>query len=379
MITRRNIVTWLVIGLALFVILIVAFLKRSDFQGTSLKFASLIPLDGQVAAYGEMMRNGQSMAVEDINSDPENTTKLKIIFYNTSHQKDVALDRLKEAVNDGIQFVVEIFGSDQLDHCLQYSLDHNLMVVSGVDTRPDLVSNGKGAFFRLMPNDNSAASFLLQWAKESGVKRIGIVYANDDWGEGLRDAAFREAHQLGIEIVSSRDISRHQISCAATVSELKVSSPNGILLFVYPDDGGNFLKEARRQQLDAKFYGTENFAGKDMVSIAKSSAKGVMMVSPAAPEGKILFDFKKRYKSRFGIDPTIFALKGYDAVRFLYEVAIRSRKDSKQARQYAKSYKGTGLTGTIAFDKSGEFIAGRYERLKFVPSADTFEAERVNQ
>lgn len=379
MMTRKTIVTWSVIILALVVIVATALLHQRDTTKDTLRLASLLPLDGQVAAYGEMMRNGQTMAAEDINATPNISPKVQVVFFNTSHQKDVALDRLKEATNSGIRFVAEIFGSDQLAHCFEYSLAHNLFVVSGVDTRPDLVSKGRGVFFPLMPNDAAAASFLLQWANELGLKRLGIVYANDVWGEGLRDAAVSEAQRLKIEIVDSRDISRHQTSFAAAVSQLNSFTPDGVLLFVYPDDGGNLLKEARRQQLNSKFFATENFAGTDMVSTAKSAAQGVMMVSPAAPEGGTLADFKKRYQSKFGTEPTIFALKGYDSIRFVYDVAVKSGLDPMAARQKAKSYRGSWLTGPIAFNQSGDFIPGRYERLRFMPKADSFEAVPVEK
>jgi len=379
MIAKKTIVTWSVISLALAVIVVTALLRQGDSESDTLRLASLLPLDGQVAAYGEMMRNGQTLAAEDINATPNNRQQVEVVFFNTSHQKDVALDRLKEAANSGIRFVAEIFGSDQLAHCFEYSLAHNLFIVSGVDTRPDLVSKGRGCFFPLMPNDAAASSFLLQWANELRLKRLGIAYANDVWGEGLRDAAVSEAHRLGIAIVDSRDISRHQTSFAAAIARLKSFTPDGVLLFVYPDDGGNLLKEARRQQLNSKFFATENFAGKDMVLTAKGASQGVMMVSPAAPEGGALSDFKKRYQSRFGTEPTIFALKGYDSVRFVYDVAVKSGQDPLVARQYAKSYRGSWLTGSIAFDQSGEFIQGRYERLMFVPKADSFEAVHVEK
>lgn len=379
MITRRTIVMWSVISLALAVIVGTSLFRHGDVKKGTLRVASLLPLDGQVAAYGEMMQNGQTLAAEDINANSNNKQKVEVVFYNTSHQKDVALDRLKEAANNGIRFVVEIFGSDQLAHCFEYSLAHNMFIASGVDTRPDLVSKGQGGFFPLMPNDAAAASFLLSWAKELGLKRLVIAYANDVWGEGLRDAAVAEARRVGIEIVDSKDISRHQTSFAAAVSQLKSLTPEGVLLFVYPDDGGNLLQEARRQQLDSNFFATENFAGKDMVSTAKGAAQGVMMVSPAAPEGSGLSEFKKRYQSRFRSEPTIFALKGYDAVRFVYDVAIKSGQNPVLARQTAKSYHGSWLTGPIAFAPSGEFIPGRYERLRFMPKADSFEAVHVEK
>lgn len=376
---RKNIIIGSIIGLALVFVVITALVYHGNPGKGTIRVASLLPLDGQVAAYGEMMCNGQTMAMENINTNPNNKHKIKIIFYNTSHQKGIALDRLKEATNSGIRFIAEIFGSDLLDHCLDYARAHNLFIVSGVDTRPDLIAKGKGVFFRLMPNDAAAASFILQWAKELGLNRIGIVYANDVWGEGLRDAAVTETARLGMVVAILKDINRNQSSFVGVVSRLKAVNPDAVLLFIYPDDGGNFLKEARRQQLNSNFFATENFAGSDMVSIAKGASEGVMMVSPSVPKGKGLLKFKKHYHDRFGTEPTIFSLKGYDAVHFIYTIAVESNQDPIVARKLAKNYHGFGITGPISFDKSGEFIPGPYQRLRFIKVGDSYRAVPVKR
>lgn len=345
-----------------------------------IRMASLLPLDGQVSAYGDMMRNGATLAAEDINASAAKGTKVDIQFFNTSHKKDVALDRLKEADQKGIKFIVEIFGSDQVEHCLEYARKANMIVLSGVDTRPDLVQKGQNTFFRIMPNDAAASSAIVEWAKELGLKRLSVLYADDAWGNGLREAAESAASRLGLEVVGKHDLSRNQPSYTATVSSVRTSSPDAVLMFVYPDDGGNFLKEAKRQGLKAKYFATENFTGTTMVQSAKDAADGVMLVVPSSTAETPEFrSFQDRYKTRFGADPTVFSFKAYDAVRVLYDVAVTAKGSATAAREAIKRYKAPGLGGDIAFDEKGEFIPSPYARQQFVKDGGSYLAKPVSR
>jgi len=376
--TLLNRIFFIVVFFAIIVAIFLVLLMQNG-NTQSIRFASLLPLEGQVAAYGEMMQNGQMLAIDKINKLSKNERKVEINFYNTSHKKDIALEKLKEAYLDNIRFVVELFGSDQLDHCLNYAIEKKMLILSGVDTRPDLVKNGDGFFYRIMPNDAMAASVILEWVMDMDISKIAIVYANDAWGNGLKDAAVEKARNLNISIVEMRDIEKNQPSYAAPVVKIKESGAEAVLLFIYPDDGGNLLKEAKRQDLVTQFFATENFTGSDMLNTAKDAAEGVMLVIPKTnSESQKLIDFNRRYKEKFNSEPTIFAIKGFDAVMLLYSLIEKYGEDTQLILQNLRTYKGEGVGGKIAFDSTGEFDAVKYDRLKFVREGKIYQLKPIS-
>jgi branched-chain amino acid transport system substrate-binding protein len=372
---KNKALLWILAAIVVLVGIIAVLRYRGGSLGEStLMMASLLPLEGQVSAYGEMMRNGQAMAVEDINKENADGPKLVIEYLNTSHVKDIALDRLREANAKGIKLVVEIFGSDQVGHCLDYVRENGMVVLSGVDTQPGLVQAGKGSFFRIMPSDDAASKILVDWAMDLGTKRIAVVYANDDWGKGLLEAAEKAIAKTTLVNVATRDVVRNQGSYSSVVNQISQASPDVVFLFTYPDDGGSFLKEAKRQGLNSKFMATENFTGTDMVETAKSAAEGVMLVVPASDQTRTeLVTFTNQYQQRFGSAPTVFAIKGYDAVRTLYEAATRAKGDAILTRDELRKTVRAGLGGEISFDESGEFSASTYNRLVFRKVGETYQ------
>ena len=341
-------------------------------------FGSLLPLSGQVSAYGEMMQRGQRMAVEDILE--EYGDSIKIEFFDTQHLKDVALNRLMEANNKGIKCLVEIFGSDQVEHCMSYAINHNMFILSGVDTKYELVDEGKGNFARIMPSDAAASQEIIQWMEKEGAKNVEILYVNDDWGEGLLHSALSNIEQSSLNLVGIFDMNRNQQSFSSTVAKMKAKNPDVVCLFIYPDDGGRFIKEAHRQQFTPGFYATENFTGEDMIKTAQNAAVGVKMVVPSTSEENE--NYKKmtqKYIAKYKEEPTIFALKGYDAVYVLYDVLKKAgTTDVDSIKNLIRSgYDFTGVTGNIKFDEKGEYVVTSYDHFEFISTENGIKTKLI--
>jgi ABC-type branched-subunit amino acid transport system substrate-binding protein len=338
-------------------------------EENTLVIGALLPLSGQVSAYGTMMQRGQLLALDEIKTKYNDS--VKIAFFNTEHLKDVALSRLMEAKNNNIEYFVELFGSDQVEHCLNYAYNNNLFIFSGVDTKPELVEKGKGNFARIMPSDADATREIFLWIEEQNMKNVAILYVNDDWGEGLLNSALYNLDSSSLNLVGQFDINRNQQSFTSTVSKIKEKNPDALCLFIYPDDGGRFIKEASRQNLRTNFYATENFTGNDMIKTAQNSAEGVKLIVPATSEtNPINKQMVEKYIEKYNEEPTIFALKGYDAVLVLYDVLQKAKNIASDnytvddvKKVITDNYHFYGATGDIGFDKKGEFIPTKYERM----------------
>lgn len=348
-------------------VIVISIFSRKE--KNTLVIGSLLPLSGQVSAYGTMMQRGQLLALDEIKSKYNDS--IKIAFFNTEHLKDVALSRLMEAKNNNITYFVEIFGSDQVEHCLNYAYSNNLFILSGVDTKPDLVEKGKGYFARIMPSDADATEEIFLWIEEQNLKNVAILYVNDDWGEGLLSSALYNLSKSSLNFVGQFDINRNQQSFTSTVSKIKEKNIDALCLFIYPDDGGRFIKEASRQNLKADFYATENFTGNDMIKTAQNSAEGVKLIVPSTSESNTVHkEMVEKYIEKYKEEPTIFALKGYDAVLVLYDVLQKAKGIASDnytvddvKRVITNNYHFYGATGDISFDEKGEFIPTKYERM----------------
>ncbi len=362
---KKNLLFSIIITIVVGIVIYLTIFNKQ--KNPTIVFGSLLPLSGQVSAYGEMMQKGQLLAVEDIKLKYNDS--IKIEFLNTEHKKDVALSRLIEAKNKNIKYFIEIFGSDQVEHCLDYVIQNNLFVLSGVDTKPDLIEMGKGNFFRIMPNDAEATKEIFQWIQEQNLKNIAILYVNDDWGTGLLSSALFNIKNSSLNLVGQYDINKNQQSFISTVAKLKEKKPEAVCLFIYPDDGGRFIKEAFRQELKTQYFATENFTGNDMIKTAQNAAEGIKLIIPSTPANNPVYNkMIEKYKAKYKEEPSIFAIKGYDAVLVMYDILKKSKSNNIEEvkKNIRNNYSFQGASGKISFNKNGEFVSSKYERLEYV-------------
>ncbi len=377
---KKNVLFSLIIVLIIGAIGYLSLIKNKT-NSNNLVFGSLLPLSGNVSAYGEMMQKGQLLALDNINQGKENDS-LKISFFNTEHKKDVALTRLIEAKNNKIKFFIEIFGSDQAEHCLDYVKQNDLFVLSGVDTKPDLVEKGGGNFIRIMPSDAEATKEIFEWIEENNLHTVSIVYVNDDWGNGLLNSALYNLKKSNLSLVSKIDINKNQPSFSSTILKLKESNPDAVCLFIYPDDGGRFIKEAFRNNFKSQFFATENFTGNDMIKTAQKAANGVKLIVPSTSDkNPILKKMKEQYKKEYNEEPTIFAIKGYDAVLVMYDILNKSKTLDLEAvkKTIRNNYSFEGASGKISFNENGEFISSKYNRLEYKTINDSIKLIQVEK
>lgn len=344
----------------------------------SYEFGSLLPLSGVVSVYGQMIQRGQMMALEDIYE--EYGDRVKITFFDTKHRMDVTLNRLIDANNKGIKHIVELLGSYQVEQCMNYAINHDMFILSGFDDKYELVEEGKGNFARILPSDAAVSQEIIQWMEKEGVNNVEILYVNDAWGKTQLHLAQSMIEESSLNLVGVFDMKWNQPSFTSTIAKMKAKKPDAVCLFIYPDDGGRFLKEARRQQFTPGFYVSDNFNGENMNMIAQNDVVGVRMVVPSTHEENESYKkMAQKYIAKYNEEPTFFALKGYDAVKVLYDILKRTGATNLDSIKgtIKSGYSFTGVTGSIQFDDKGEFVVTSFDHVEFIPTENGIKTKLI--
>ena len=142
--------------LALLIVAIVALLVLSVVlprvgRKSVVRIGSILVLSGDYRSMSEQIRDGQQLAMDQINAEPGRKVKLELVVYDSQATKEGALEKLQILDRDGVRFIAEIFGSGQAAHCLPFIVQRNMLFVSGVDTGPDLTKTPLRNFFRIIP------------------------------------------------------------------------------------------------------------------------------------------------------------------------------------------------------------------------------------
>ena len=127
----------------------------------------------------------------------------------------------------------------------------------------------------------------------------------------------------------------------------------------FPKTLALIIKQAREMKMSTQFISFDASVDvKEFFVIGGSNVEGVIapaMVKPNTEEAK---SFETRYKARFGVDATIYAAEGYDAMALLLKAIQKEglRGDQIKAGLLKIGNNYQGASGIITFDSKGDVV-----------------------
>ena len=213
-------------------------------------------------------------------------------------------------------------------------------------------------------------------SKELKYGKAGILFINNDYGVGLKDAFKRKFEELGGKIVIDEGYDPKTTDFRTILVKVKERSPEVIYIAGY-SEMGQLLRQMRETGIKIPVLSCIMFEISDIAKVAGKAAEGVIYAYPSYdPEkgNEITLKFAKKFKEKYGTLPDPEAAFSYDAVKILalaMEKGGFTSEDIKNALYKIKGY--NGITGKTSFDENGDVIKpvgfkrvhnGKYEWLK---------------
>jgi branched-chain amino acid transport system substrate-binding protein len=232
--------------------------------------------------------------------------------------------------------------------------DGRLAAVATTASTPDLTGISPWAF-RVISSDSANGISIARWAAGRGITRVAILYENNSYGRGLADAfrtAFRgEVLTMDpIADVADQNFEPH-------VAYLRSVAPDLVFVAGTEASGIGFLREARRQRLDALFVGGDGWSS---VAGDPVASEGAWVGSPfsATDTRPRARTFVAAFRERYGIAPDGNAALAYDATMLLAAAVREAGADRAAVQRHLRGLRPgrefQGVTGAIAFTDGGD-------------------------
>lgn len=324
------------------------------------RIGGLLPLSGDAAVWGVSMKEGIDLAAEEINSD-RGASKPKIEMH---YEDDRGLP------NDGVTGAQKLMGVDKVKGLVGVAnssvalaiipiIESNrVLFVSGGASSPKL-SGASKYFFRTWPSDLAEAIAMARYSKRKlNVGRIAILYINNEYGVGLRDPFKQEFEALGGIIVSQQTFAQEATDFRTQLVSIRSANPEAVYLIGNPREMARCLKQARELGLKTQFLSVSGLVDPEVVNIAGAAAEGVILTDASfdpTSQNPETQRFLFRFKQKYGKDPGMLAVTGYDALRVLIHALDET---GGEPTAMAASLRGLkefpGAAGTISFDDKGD-------------------------
>jgi branched-chain amino acid transport system substrate-binding protein len=313
---------------------------------------------------GASMARAAQLAVEEINAKGGVRGRLlKLRIADDSGTEDGAL-RVAEPLHadPAVVAVVGHLSSDPSKAAarLYGGGPAPVVMISPSASSPNL-SGINSYFFRVCPTDLQYGPRLGRFAWQTlGAKGAGIIYINNDYGRSMRRTFAGEFTRLGGTVVEADPYVPATSSLEPYLSRMQRSGAVDVLVLAAERPGAELaLREMRELGIRWPVIGGDALTG---IEATGALAEGVHVPSPYLPDrpddrnAQFVAAYGRAYQ---GQRPDHRGAGAYDIIYLLARAIAEAGPDRRAIRDYlALVGRGKapfeGVTGTIAFDGSGD-------------------------
>jgi len=329
----------------------------------AIKIASLQELSGTGATVGTNFKNGMDLAIKEINAAGGILgRKIEVSHADTQSNPGVAKGLATKAVDDEVFAVFGPVFSGSILVSMAETKRAEIPNFTGGEASA-ITQQGNPYIFRTSFTQASAMPKVARYLKDNvKAKTVAVIWVNNDFGKGGRDAFMKAAEAQGIKIVADISTDQGQLDFSGAV--LKAKQANADALFVYSneEESARALRELRKQGYDKPIVGETVLTSQKVIELAGEAANGAVAhvgLTADAPSPAIAA-FASKFQKEYNYKPDHNGLKGYTAMYIVKAVTEKNGKVDPKAlanamhgiKLSAKEY--PGILMDVSFDKNGD-------------------------
>ena len=287
--------------------------SNSDTTGSTsngevtLKIGGSGPLTGDYAQYGNGVKNGAQLAVDEINAaGGVNGIKLEFKLEDDEGSQEKAVNAYNVLKDWGMKLSI---GTVTSDACIAFQGEasrDNMFVLTPSATAVEAIS-GDNAFRVCFSDPNQGVASADYIADNNVAKKVAVIYdSSNSYSSGIYEKFNAEAKTKGLEVVTAQSFtSDNNEDFSAQLQAVKSSGAELVFLPIYYSEAALILKQAQNAALDVKYFGCDGLDGiLTMANFDKSLAEGVMLLTPFAANAtdEYTVNFVQKYSEKYGTD-----------------------------------------------------------------------------
>lgn len=323
----------------------------------------VVPLSGAQSNGGQTVVGGAKTMADQVNKQGGLLGyKITVIGLDDQADSDVAAEKAQEiadAVKQGKK-VIGVIGhlnSGQTSAAMQVYKDLPLVVITPTASEVSLTKQGFRNFFRVNATDAAQGPALARFIVEQlKGQRIVVVYADNDYGNGLRGQVVDALKSLGQTPAAVVKIPEAQPTYAPFIPTIKNAQPDVVFLAGYETEGYVLLPELRDAGVNAKFICSDGCFNSTYVDEAAPASEG-SYVGAITPDPKVVADKKwwQDYQQVEARNPDTYSVPGYSAMAVLVAAIQKANTlDIARVEDALHQLDLNTLVGRVAFDNAGD-------------------------
>lgn len=349
-------------GLVILVILVAVLTWRNRYcespKSNVIRVGAILPMTGNASNYGELMKRGISIAVDEYNA----------VAGNSAAPMEVVIEDSRSNPKDGVSAMQKLLQIDKVAAvmpalsgvvlaCAPIAEQNHVVLLNCPANSPKLRAAGQFIFNLAILSDQES-EFLADYAfHKMGAKSVGIFFVNNESGRGYRDSFATKFIALGGTVKLSEGHEQGATDFRTIIEKFRVADADVVFLTSYYSESALFLKQAKELGFKSKWLSYASIETPDFLKLAGDAGDGVIFSQPGmdvSSSDEITTRFVGEYKKRYGKDPDFWTAQFYEGTRLLGAAIKSGAKTGDAIREYLAQLRGfKGITGGVTFDKQG--------------------------
>lgn len=289
--------------------------------GETIKVGFIGPLTGDTAQYGEAVRNGAKMRVEEINkAGGINGSQVELVEMDSTGDATQATNAYSRLVDE--EGVVAIIGPVLTGETLavaELAADDKFPMITASATGDTITDIGT-TLFRTCFKDSFQGGKMGEYAATvlKFTKVAVLTNSGSDYSVGLTDSFVAACKENNVEVVAQESYSAGDTDFKAQLTNIAATDCQAVYVPDYYDVVALIAQQAKDAGLDAPFLGGDGYDGLIEQSEDPANVEGFYYTTHYSSDaGTTAADFAKTYSAEFGVQPLSFSYLAYDAMQIL--------------------------------------------------------------
>ena len=332
-------------------------------QAQAIKIANIVELSGAGATAGTNFKNGVELAIKEINASGGILgKKIESTTLDTQSNPGVAKGLTQKAVDDGVFAVFGPVFSGSIMVSMAETQRAEVPNFTGGEAAA-ITQKGNPYIFRTSFTQTTAMPKVARYiANGLKAKTAAVMFVNNDFGKGGRDAVTKALEAAGVKVVADISTDSGQVDFSAPVLKAKQANADALFVYTNEEESARALRELRKQGYDKPIVGETTLTGQKVIELAGEAANGAQAhvgLSVDAP-GERMLKFKVKFYQEYKYISDHNGIKGYTGMYLLKAALEKTGKLDRVA--VAKTLHGLkvsaaqhpGVLMDVSVDNNGD-------------------------
>ncbi|MEV7632274.1 branched-chain amino acid ABC transporter substrate-binding protein [Microbacterium sp. NPDC089318] len=287
-----------------------------------IKLGMLAPFSGSESAFGDYMKNGAQLAIDEINADGGiDGRDLELVVEDDACDATTAVAGANKLVTEGVVASVGGYCSGATLPTLPIFDEAGVPMVIPAANSNELVKQKLPGVFLINGTGTQQAEAAVAYAQKSGAKTVAAINDATAYAKDLADSFEAQAKEAGLTVDFNAVVTPGENDYAAVATQLADAKPDLVYWTGYYQEGGLIARQSKDAGYEGTFLVGDGSVDAKFAEIAGKGytehVLGTFTQTPDMLEGAD--QWIADYKKLAGADPGPYSTQAYDAVNVVAE------------------------------------------------------------